>query len=137
MASLKSPLASFSGTSRFASSLHQVLTRAIGIAALPLHSLDARQTTLNDRLSGLQKLDVRFSSLQASLGAIQRMIGSGVLSSSVSNGSVISAAIESGAGAGVYSIEVEDLGSSSSALSVAGTTPVTDPGQQGLNAATS
>jgi hypothetical protein len=55
------------------------------------------------------------------------------LTSSVSD-STVSATVGSGATAGTYTISVGSLGSYSTALSDAGTTPVADPTTQSLSA---
>ncbi|HVW84869.1 MAG TPA: hypothetical protein VHB50_09315, partial [Bryobacteraceae bacterium] len=90
MASSSSPIAtlvappSFTGVSKFASGLQQVLSRTVSIASLPLQSLEAGLTDLNDRQSALQGLDTTFLSLQLSLNSLQSALSSSVLSSSVS-----------------------------------------------------
>ncbi len=136
--SLSSSIAgSFAGVSKFADSLQSVLSRAVGIAALPLQSLNAGLTTLTARQSALQSLEGTFLSLQQSVTSLQSTVKSNILSSSVSDGSVVSASVSSGALAGTYSIEVENLGSSSTAVSVAGTTAITDPSASGITSVTS
>ena len=50
----------FTGVSKFATSLQQVLTRAVGIASLPLDSLEAGLTDLNNQQSAVQSLDTTF-----------------------------------------------------------------------------
>jgi flagellar hook-associated protein 2 len=125
----------FTGTSKFASGLQQVLSRAVGIASLPLNSLEAGLTTLNDRQNALQNLDLTFSSLQQSVNSLQDAATNGLLSTSLSNGSVVTASVAPGASAGTYSIEVTNPGAYSTALSVAGTSPVTNPSTQGIASA--
>jgi flagellar hook-associated protein 2 len=127
----------FTGTSKFASGLQQVLARAVGIASLPLNSLQAGLTTLDDRQGALENLDLTFSSLQQSINSLQNTVSSGLLNTSVSNGSIVSASVAPGATAGSYSIEVDALGSYSTALSIPGSTAVTDPSTQGITTATS
>ncbi|HWF07560.1 MAG TPA: flagellar filament capping protein FliD [Bryobacteraceae bacterium] len=122
----------FTGTSKFASSLQQVLARAVGIASLPLNSLQAGLNTLDTRQNALQSLDITFSSLQQSVNSLQSTVTGGLLNASISNGSIVSASVASGATAGTYSIEVDNLGAYSSALSVAGSTSVTNPATQGI-----
>ena len=123
---------SFAGVSKFSTSLQSVLNRAVGIAALPLQSLNAGLTTLNERQSALQSLEASFLSLQQSVTSLQDVVKSNTLSSSVSDGSIVSATVATGALAGTYSIEVENLGSFSSAVSVAGATAVKDPSAAGI-----
>ena len=127
----------FTGVSKFATGLQQVLSRAVGIASLPLNSLQAGLTNLNEHQAALQNLDATFSNLQQSINNLQSTVDSGVLSARISNGSVVSATVGNTAIAGSYSIEVDDLGSWSTALSVPGSTPVTDPSKGGITNAPS
>lgn len=133
--SLTAPV-TFNGQSQFAASLQQVITRAVGIASLPLDSDEAALNTLNSRQSALQGLDSDFSNLESSISAIQNALSNNSLSSSVSDGSVVSANVASTANPGTYSILVNDLGAYSTALSNAGATPVSDPSQQGVTTST-
>lgn len=134
LAALTAPPA-FNGVSKFASSLQQVLSRAVGIASLPLDSLEAGLTTLNDKQSAVQGLDAAFLTLQQSVTSLQSALSSSLLNSSLSNAGVVTANVQSGASAGTYTIEVLNLGAYSNALSVAGASPVTDPTASGIGAA--
>jgi len=125
----------FTGTSKFASGLQQVLSRAVGIASLPLNSLEAGLNTLTSRQTALQNLDLTFSNLQQSINILQNTVTSGLLNTSISNGSVLSASVAPGASPGTYSIEVQDAGSYSTALSVPGASTVTNPSTQGIASA--
>jgi flagellar hook-associated protein 2 len=127
----------FTGVSKFASSLQQVLSREVSIASLPLASLNAELTTLQSQQSALEGLDTTFLSLQQSITGIQTAVSSSTLNSSISDASIVSATVGANATAGTYSIEVDNLGSYSTALSTAGATPVTDPSTQGISASTS
>jgi flagellar hook-associated protein 2 len=133
LASLVAP-PTFTGVSKFASSLQQVLTRAVGIASLPLDSDEAGLTDLTNQQSGVQSLDTTFLSLQQSVTSLQSTLSSSLLSSSLSNAGVVNANLASGASAGTYTVEVTSLGAYSTALSDAGTSPVTDPTQSGIGA---
>ena len=136
LASLTDPSA-FSGVSKFASSLQQVLSRSVGIASLPL---DADEATLNDittRQSAVQGLDTIFANLQQSVGSLQSALNSSLLNSSLSNAGVVTANVGQGALPGSYSIEVGSLGAYSTALSTAGSTAVTDPSTQGISTSAS
>lgn len=123
----------FNGQSQFAASLQQVITRAVGIASLPLDSDQATLTTLNGQQTALQGLDSDFTNLQSAVNGIQTALSSNSLSSTVSDGSVVQATVGSGASPGTYSIQVNDLGAYSTALSAAGTTAVADPTSQGIS----
>jgi flagellar hook-associated protein 2 len=127
----------FSGQSQFAASLQQVITRAVGIASLPLQTDEVTLNSLDSRQTDLQNLDTDFTNLQNSVNSIQTALTSSSLTSSVSDGSVVSANIGIGATPGSYSIHVDTLGAFSTALSNAGSTPVTDPTSQGISSDTS
>ena len=132
VASLTAPPA-FAGVSKFASSLQQVLTRAVGIASLPLNIDQAELTKLNTAQSDIQGLDTAFTTLQQSIGSIQSKVTSGLLTASLSDSSTVTATVSAGAAAGTYNISVGSLGSFSTALSNAGASPVTNPATQGIS----
>jgi flagellar hook-associated protein 2 len=131
VASLLAP-PTFTGVSKFAASLQQVLTRAVGIASLPLGIDQAALNSLTTAQSDIQGLDTVFTALQQSVSSLQSTVTSNLLSSSVSD-STVSATVGTGAAAGTYTIAVDSLGAFSSALSNAGSPPVTDPTTQGLS----
>jgi flagellar capping protein FliD len=122
----------FTGTSGFASTLSQVLTRAEAIAALPVQSMQATLTDLNSRQSALQGVDTVFAALQSSVQYLQSTITAGVLTSSVSDNTV-SVNVASNATPASYSILVNNIGSNSNALSNPGSTPVSDPSSGGIS----
>jgi flagellar hook-associated protein 2 len=127
----------FTGNSKFASGLQQVLSRAVGIASLPLQSLEAGLTTLNGRQSAIQNLDSIFTNLQTAASSLDTSLQNNLRSSAISDASVLSATVSSTAATGTYSVEVINPGSYSTALSTAGATPVSDPATQGISASTS
>lgn len=135
-ASLTAP-PTFTGVSNFASSLQQVLTRSEGIAALPLDADEATVTSLQTTQSDLQGLDTVFTNLQQAVTSLQDTISSNLLSASTSDDSTVTASVGAGATAGTYSISVSNLGAYSTALSDAGSPPVTDPTSQGISSSTS
>jgi flagellar hook-associated protein 2 len=132
VASLLAP-PTFTGVSKFATSLQQVLTRAVGIASLPLGLDQAALTSLNTTQSDLQGLDTVFTTLQQSVSSLQSTLASNLLTASLSDSSTVSTTIGAGATAGTYTIAVGSLGAYSTALSNAGSTPVTDPATQGIS----
>src|SRR5665213_2175651 len=123
----------FTGVSKFATSLQQVLTRAVAIASLPL---DSDQAALNNSTTvqgDLRGLDNTFTTLQQSIGSLQTALTSNLLGSSLSDSTTVSATLGTGATAGTYTVAVDSLGAYSTALSNAGTAPVTDPAAQGIS----
>jgi flagellar hook-associated protein 2 len=97
---------------------------------------DARRG-FQSQQTALSSLNSTFSSLQSSVTGLQTALNSTLLSSSVSDPSVVRANLQPGALAGTYYIEVDNLGSYSNAVSVAGSTPVTDPTTQGISSSSS
>jgi flagellar hook-associated protein 2 len=131
VASLTAP-PTFTGVSKFGASLQQVLTRAVGIASLPLDSLKAGLTDLNAKQSALQSLDSTFLTLQESISSLQFTLTNNLLTASVSGPGVASANLQPGAAAGTYSIEVQSLGAYSTAISNPGAAAVKNPATQGI-----
>lgn len=103
---------------------------------MPLDADESALTGLNATQTDIQGLDTVFTALQQSVASLQSTVSSGLLSSSVSD-STVSAAVGTGATAGTYTISVDSLGAYSTALSNAGSTPVTDPTSQGISSDTS
>jgi flagellar hook-associated protein 2 len=132
-ASLTAP-STFTGVSNYATSLQQVLTRAVGIASLPLDSLEAGLTTLTNQQTAVQGLDSNFLALQNDVNSIQYAVTNSLLTATVADPTIASANVQPGATAGTYSIEVDNLGAYSTALSTAGATAVTNPSTQGITA---
>jgi flagellar hook-associated protein 2 len=136
VASLTAP-SGFAGVSKFATSLQQVLTRAVGIASLPLGLDEAKLTTLNTTQSDVQGLDTAFKTLLGSVASLQRAVTSGLLTTSLSDSSTVTATVGTGATAGSYTIAVNSLGAFSTALSNGGATAISDPTALGISTDTS
>ena len=132
-----SPASTFTGSSSFGPDLQAALSRAIAIASLPIQQMTADKQTIDDRASELTTISGLFSTLQSSLDSLASGSGSKALAATVSDPTVLQASITGSALQGSYTIQVLDPGSSSSALSNAGSTPVTDPSSQNISASTS
>lgn len=126
----------FNGSSTYSSSFQQVITRAVGIASLPLESLQTDVTNLTGQESAISTLSTDFSSLQSALQAIGTA-AAGSPTAQVSDSSAISATATSGALDGTYSIQVDDVGAPTVALSQPDLTTVTDPGTGNISSASS
>lgn len=124
--SLATPQTSTTGSSTFAADLQASVSRALQIAALPMESLQADESTISGQTSELSTLGNLFDSLQTSLQSISSGTGSGALAATVGNQSVVTASVTGSALPGTYTVDVSDAGSSSSAISNSAT-PVTDP----------
>src|ERR1035441_5309462 len=138
MASSTSSIASptFNGSSTFSSSFQQVLTRAVQMASLPIQQLQNNVNDLTNQQTALTQLESTFQSLDVALQNIGVASG-GSISANVSDQSVVSATTTSAAQPGTYSIQVDGLGSYTTAVSQAGSTAVTDPTTQNISSASS
>jgi flagellar hook-associated protein 2 len=127
---------SFSGSSSFSSSFQQVLTRAVGIASMPLTQMQNTVSELSSQQADLSTLEATFSNLQNAV----RNVGSSLqnsLTANVSDSSVVSAATNSTALPGTYTIVVDNLGSSTTTLSNAGLPLVADPTSESISSSSS
>jgi flagellar hook-associated protein 2 len=127
---------STTGLSGYAAALQNALNRSVGLAALPLQELQSEQSLLNNQSSALSSLDTQFSVLQSTISRLSSA-SLNLLSSSVSEASVISASIGAGAQPGTYKIHVAQAGSFSTAISADGLATVSDPSTQNVSAAAS
>ncbi|HEX3745135.1 MAG TPA: flagellar filament capping protein FliD [Bryobacteraceae bacterium] len=133
--SLSTPV-TFNGQSTFSSSFQQVLQRAVSIASLPMQQLQDDVSTLQSQQSSLSTLGATFDSLQSALQAVSSAMTGDVTATS-SDSSILTATTSSTTLPGTYSIVVADVGSSSNAISNAGSTPVTDPSTENISSSTS
>ena len=126
----------FTGSSTYSSSFQQVIQRAVNIASLPLQSLQSSVSTLKSQQSAIASLGSSFTTLHGAIQQIATAAGANA-TASVSNSSSVSATASSGALPGVYSIQVDDPGSSTTTLSKSTLTTVTDPATGDISSATS
>jgi len=122
----------FSGMSNYSQDLNNAISREVQIAGLPIQLLQNNVADLTSQSNELQTLSGDFSSVQSAVATIASAAGSS-LSATISQPSVATAAVGSGATAGSYSLQVTNLGSYSEALSTAGPTTVTDPSSQNIS----
>jgi len=128
-----SPSGTFTGSSSFGPDLQAALSRAIAIASLPIQQMTAEKQTIDGQASEFGTIGGLVSTLQNALQALTSGSGSNLLSASVSDSSVIQANLTGTALQGSYTIQVLNAGSSSSALSNAGSPVVTDPSSQNIS----
>ncbi len=122
----------FTGLSTYSSDLNSAISREVQIASLPIQILQNDVTTLNGQVSEMQTVNSDVQAVQSAIAALATASGS-MLSASVSNPAVGAAALASNATAGSYSLEVDNLGSYSDALSIDGLPVVTDPTAQSIS----
>lgn len=125
----------FSGSSTYSSSFQQVLTRAVQTASLPGELLQSSINTLTTQQQALSSLLSTFAQLQGDVQSIAAAV-QGSVSASVSDSSLLSATTSSGAQLGTYTVTVDDVGSAATAMSQAGSPPVTDPTSANISPST-
>ncbi len=136
VSSLITPL-TFTGQSKYAASFQQILTKAVQTDSIQLASLLDRQNENQTQQSTLQSLDQVFGNLQAAITQLTNATGPASLAGGSSNPSVASVSVGTGANAGSYQLEVNDLGAATQSVSAAGATPVTDPNSQNIGSGNS
>jgi len=125
------------GSSSFAPDLQTALNRAVAIASLPIQQMTADQQKLSAQSNELNTISGLFTNLQSALQSFPSQSGASGLQASVSDQTVLQASLSGSPLQGSYTIQVLDPGSSSTALSNAGSTPVTDPTTQNIDSSTS
>jgi len=131
------PVTSTTGASTFAPDLQNALNQAISIASLPIQQLTDEQQTIQAQSTELSTISGLFTTLQSDMQAFPTGTGSSGLGTSVSDQSVLAANLTGSSLQGSYAIQVLNPGSPSTALSSAGSTPVTDPTSQNISSSTS
>jgi flagellar hook-associated protein 2 len=130
-------VAPFTGSSAFAAQLQQVIATAVARASAPLNQLQTEQSTLQGQQSELGTLSNDFASLQSTIGSLNTAVESNGLSAAISNSSVASATVGTGALAGTYSLDVTNLGSQANTISIDSLPAVTDPSTQNIDSSSS
>ena len=130
--------ATFIGASAFASSLANVINRAVTIASFPMQILQAEQNTLQGEQGELQGLMGVFSSLGNAVTAMDSATGSSSYGATVSNSAVASATVGDGILPGTLSLTVTDTGAQTNVMSgtAEGEITVTDPTVGNISAST-
>ncbi len=124
----------FSGSSRYSSDFTAIIDRAVAIASLPLTQLKGMKQRLQDQSSAIESLNSKVTAVQNAISSLNNAAGLDSFSTSVSNGSVLSASVGSGAFNGSYTIEVTSLGAYSTAMSKDGLVKVADPAKESISA---
>jgi flagellar hook-associated protein 2 len=126
----------FTGSSTYSADFQAVLNRAVDNASLPIAAAQTEVTTLQSQQSALTSLDTSFTTLQTDIENINSAV-SGAPSAQISDTSAVTATTSAGALNGTYNLEVNETGSSTTTLSSAGLTTVTDPTTGNISSATS
>jgi flagellar hook-associated protein 2 len=126
----------FSGSSTFSSSFQQVITRAVALANAPIQLQQNHVTDLTSEATTVSQLNATFLSLQSALGSIAAA-SSGAASVQVTDPNTLNATASPTAMAGTYEVQVDSMGSSTTAMSTTGLTTVTDPTSQNISSSSS
>jgi flagellar hook-associated protein 2 len=127
----------FTGSSAFAAQLQQVISTAVARASAPLAQLETEQSTLQGQQSELQTLSNDFSSLQSAFSALTDAAANNGLSAQLTDSTVASATVTSGALEGTYALAVTSIGSQANTISLDSLPKVTDPASQSIDAGSS
>jgi flagellar hook-associated protein 2 len=118
---------SFTGSSSYSADLQNAISRAVGLASLPLQVMQNQQNRLTSQQSEISTITSQFSSLQNALDNLNSAVGTGSFTASSSTTSVATAYAASGVRVGSYSLTVIGTGSHTNTMSQDGLTKVTDP----------
>jgi flagellar hook-associated protein 2 len=118
---------SFTGSSSYSADLQSAISRAVGLASLPLQVLQNQQNSLTNQQSEIGTVTSKFSSLQTALDNVNSAVGTGSFSASSSTSGVATAYAGAGVRVGSYSLTVLGTGSHTNTLSQDGLTTVSDP----------
>jgi len=119
----------FNPTSTYGADLQQVITQAVTIASIPLDQLNTNVTALQGQSSELNSIQSDFTSLANAVQSLTTAANGGGLSASVSDNTIATANLDSGAAlaAGTYTLNVISAGSPTTSVSNTSLPTVTDP----------
>jgi len=124
----------FNGTSTYASDFQQVISRAVAIDSMPLTQMQTDLSTDTAQSSELSTLNSDLGSLQTAVQSIETAVTGSSSYLATTSDSNVSASASAGALPGVYTVQVNSLGSYNNTMSVDGLTTITDPSQGNLDA---
>ena len=126
----------FTGASRFSADFQQVITRAVNIASLPLKLMQTQKTELEAQAAELGQVEAKITALQSAIAGVGKATGSTSYSAIVADTTIASATVSSGASPASFTLEVTNLGSNNTTMSLDGLTKVTDPATGTLTSGT-
>src|ERR1039458_804305 len=115
--STSNPTGIFTGTSAYSQDFQNVINRAVAIASLPITLLTNQQTTLTNQSNELSTIDTKFTALQTAVQGISDAMSGSSYQATISDPTSVSASVSDGVAEGVYSINVENVGSYATSLS--------------------
>lgn len=126
----------FNGQSKYSADFQNILTKAAQSDSIQLSGLDDQANNDQNRLSALQTLDQSFAALQTAIDNLSTAVGPTALSASVGNPALASVSLGSGATAGSYQLEIDNLGAPTQMISASSNSLVTDPTSQNIASGT-
>ena len=114
--STSNPTGIFTGTSAYSQDFQNVINRAVAIASLPITLLTNQQTTLTNQSNELSTIDTKFTALQTAIQGIADAMSGSSYQTTISDPTSVSASVSDGVQEGVYSINVENVGSYATSL---------------------
>jgi len=122
----------FNGTSSYASSLQQVITKAINMAAAPLTELENENVQTQSQIQATQSLKTQITAVNSAIQTLANDSGNS-LTAQVSDPTVLTATAQPGVLPGTYTVQVTDAGSFSTSVSEDGLATVSDPTSQSIS----
>ena len=130
-------VATFNGSSQYASDLQQAINRAVAIASLPVQQLSDSVATWQSQSSELSTLESKFGAIQTAIQSLSSASSGGGLEASSSDNTVATATLNPATAvtAGTYSLNVISAGAPTTTLSTTGTgiLTVTDPSASSIS----
>ena len=125
--STANPTGIFTGTSAYSQDFQNLISRAVAIASLPIQLLTGQQTTLTNQSNELSTIDTKFAALQTAIQGISDAMSGSSYQTSVSDPKSVSASVSDGVAEGIYSINVENVGSYATSLTTTSWDSTADP----------
>ncbi len=128
----------FTGTSTYASDFQSILTRAVGIANIPLQQLENQDTTVLNQKSQLGSVNAAISGLTSAVQALGALGASQAISAVSSSPSTVTVTSNGATSAATYTVNsVTSLATAASETSISGygdssATPVSSTGDLNL-----
>ncbi|MEO8597958.1 MAG: flagellar filament capping protein FliD [Candidatus Solibacter sp.] len=109
----------FTGSSQFAADFQNSITRAVGMASLPITQMKRDVISLQGQSDALGTINTQFTALQTALAGITQAMSGASFQADVSDSSLVSATLGNGAMEGTYSVDVQKVGAYAMSMTAA------------------
>src|SRR5258707_8869155 len=96
----------FTGSSQFSADFQNSITRAVGLASLPISQYKSDVAKLQSQSDALGGIDTKFAALQTAVRGITDAMSGASFQTEISDTTVVSATLGDGAQEGTYSVDV-------------------------------